>query len=122
MTSRRVPCELTGAVVLAVALAALAPPAASPGFAAVRLCEETLSSGIAAAPTEKEARKEALADWRAKALQHGEAYASWRLSAGKLLKCLPRPGDGYECVARASPCTIEQAPDRRELRRKRIGV
>lgn len=121
MASRRVPCELTGAVVLAVVLAALTA-APRPGFAAVRLCEETVSSGIAAAPTEKEARKEALADWRAKALQHGEAYASWRLSAGKLLKCLPRPGDGYECVARASPCTIEQAPDRRELRRKRIGV
>lgn len=106
--------------VLAAALIVLA--GTNPGFAAVRLCEAAISVGPVPAASEREARKAALDAWKAKALEYGEGYASWRLAAGKLLKCLPRPGRGFECVARASPCTIEQAPDRRELRRKRIGV
>jgi hypothetical protein len=121
MAARGVPDELTGAATIAAALVVLAAAPRS-GFAAVRVCEQPVSSGIVAAPNEKEAHTAALAAWRAQAFQYGEPYASWRLAAGKLLKCLPRPGHGFECLARASPCTIEQAPNRRELRRKRIGV
>ncbi len=67
-------------------------------------------------------RKAALDGWKAKALAHGEQYASWRLAADKFLECLPRKGGGYECIARAAPCTIDQAPARRELRSKRLGI
>ena len=108
-------------IVAAILIVPLIMAGPHPGHAAVRLCEP-VASALADGPTEKEARKAALAAWRAKALQHGEAYASWRIASGKLLKCLPRSAGGFECVARAEPCTIEQAPDRRELRRKRIGV
>jgi len=114
------PEKAKGAGVVAAVLVILA--GTNPGFGAVRLCEATISVGPVTAASEREARKAALDAWKTKALEHGEPYASWRLAAGKLLKCLPRPGRGFECVARASPCTIEQAPDRRELRRKRIGV
>ncbi|WP_439541072.1 hypothetical protein [Hyphomicrobium sp.] len=121
MDARAAPKMSKGAGAAAVMIVLLMAGSHS-GDAAVRLCEQPVSSGIAPGATEKEARKAALSAWRAKALQHGEAYASWRLAAGKLLKCLPAKGGGYECVARANPCTIEQAPDRRELRRNRIGV
>jgi hypothetical protein len=122
MDARAAPKTSKGAGIAAAVMIVLLKAGSHPGYAAVRLCEQPASSGIAPGATEKEARKAALSAWRAQALQHGEAYASWRLAAGKLLKCLPTKSGGYECVARASPCTIEQAPDRRELRRKRIGV
>lgn len=89
--------------------------------AAVRLCKPVASSGLMTAPTEIEAKKAALDAWKAKALAHGETYASWRLAADRLLQCLPHK-DGYECLAKGAPCTIEQAPDRRELRRNRIDM
>jgi hypothetical protein len=90
--------------------------------AAVRLCEAPVSSGPVTESDEQTARAAALAIWKSKALEHGEPYASWRIAADKLLKCLPRDGGGYECLASARPCTIEQAPDRRELRKNRIGI
>lgn len=89
---------------------------------AVRLCEATVSSGAVVGTNEETARAAALAIWKSKALAHGEPYASWRIAAEKLLKCLPRDGGGYECIAAARPCTIEQAPDRRDLRKNRIGI
>ena len=91
--------------------------------AAVRLCEAPVSSGPVKGATEKEARAAALAAWKAKTLaQHGERYAGWRIAVSKILKCLPDKQGGVDCLARATPCTIEQAPARRELRQKRLGV
>lgn len=109
--------------IAAGALAALlAAGGLAPAAAAVRLCKEPVSSGPVAGTTETAARAAALAIWKAKALAHGEPYASWRLAAGKLLECLPRKEGGYECLARGAPCTIEQAPGRRHLRQKRLGI
>ncbi len=114
----RIAAKRAGAVALALAVVA----ASAPGDAAVRICEATVSSGPVIGATEQEARKKALDAWRFKALQHGEPYASWRLATGKLFTCLPRKEGGFECLARGAPCTIEQAPDRREMRQKRIGI
>lgn len=91
-------------------------------LAAVRLCEAPVSSGPVTGTDERAARAAALAIWKSKALEHGEPYGSWRIASEKLLKCLPNDGGGYECLATARPCTIEQAPDRRELRKNRIGI
>jgi len=90
--------------------------------AAVRLCKPTVDGGFVTGNTEMGARKAALDGWKAKALAHGEEYASWRLAADKFLHCLPGKSGGYECIARAAPCTIDQAPARRELRSKRLGI
>lgn len=90
--------------------------------AAVRLCENAVSSGPVVGTTEKAGRKAALAIWKSRALVYGEPYASWRIAADKILKCFSREAGGYECLASARPCTIEQAPGRRELRQKRLGI
>jgi hypothetical protein len=107
-----------GVTALAMMLAACETPAS----AAVRLCEASVSSGQVAADKEMDARKGALDAWKAKARQHGEQYTSWRLAGDKFLECLPRKEGGFECIAKGAPCTIEQAPDRRELRQKRLGI
>lgn len=97
--------------------------AGPPSQAAVRLCEAPISTGPVHAMTERDSRAGALAAWRsATRAAHGERYVSWRLASGKVLKCVPDSPDGFACIARASPCTIEQAPDRRHLRKNRIGV
>ncbi|HEX2840271.1 hypothetical protein [Hyphomicrobium sp.] len=106
----------------AVALVLVSAVAYAPAKAAVRICEAPVSSGPVIGSTEQEARKKALDSWKFKALQHGEPYGSWRLAADKLFTCLPRKEGGFECLARGNPCTIEQAPARRELRQKRLGV
>lgn len=93
-----------------------------PAGAAVRLCEAAVSSGPVRGPNESTARAAALAIWKSKAKKHGEPYASWRIAAEKVLQCLPRQDGGVECLASARPCTIEQAPDRRENRKNRIGI
>jgi putative component of membrane protein insertase Oxa1/YidC/SpoIIIJ protein YidD len=103
---------------LATSLAGLAGNA----VAAVRLCEPAVSSGLVTAPTELEAKKNALDAWKAKAAQHGEPYASWRLAADRMLECLPHKNGGFECLATGAPCTIEHAPDRRENRENRFGT
>ena len=90
--------------------------------AAVRLCEAPISTGPVRGPNEDTARAAALAIWKSKALEHGEPYAAWRIAAEKILQCLPRKDGGFECLASARPCTIEQAPDRRENRKNRIGT
>jgi hypothetical protein len=90
--------------------------------AAVRICKPVAASPLVAGDTELAARKGALDAWKALALAHGEEYASWRLAADKFLHCLPSKGGGFECMARAAPCTIDQAPARRELRQKRMGI
>jgi hypothetical protein len=110
------------AISIAATVVSLSSAMQCDAFAAVRLCKPIVSGGFVAGATEMEARKAALDGWKAKALDHGEEYASWRLAADKFLECLPRKGGGYECIARAAPCTIEQAPSRRELRSKRLGI
>jgi hypothetical protein len=94
----------------------------APASAAVRLCEATISTGPVRGPNEDTARAAAIAIWKSKALDHGEPYGSWRIAAEKIFECLPRKDGGFECLASARPCTIEQAPDRRENRKNRIGT
>lgn len=105
----------------ALAVAGLAMLSVGEAPAAVRVCKDVVASGLVTGATELAAKKLALDAWKAKALTFGEAYASWRLAGGKLLACLPAK-DGFECLARAAPCTIEQAPARRHLRDERLGI
>lgn len=110
--------RLLSVVLLAMGLAAIVAPAS----AAVRLCEAAISTGPVRGPNEDTARAAAIAIWKSKALEYGEPYASWRIAAEKIFECLPRKDGGVECLASARPCTIEQAPDRRENRKNRIGT
>jgi putative component of membrane protein insertase Oxa1/YidC/SpoIIIJ protein YidD len=119
---RSLALRLARALSAAALFAATALPIDGEVAAAVRLCKPVASSGLVTAPTEIEAKKAALDAWKAKALAHGEPYASWRLAVDKLLECLPHKNGGYECLAKGAPCTIEQAPDRRELREKRLDM
>lgn len=113
-----------GFAVLAITAGSLAWVAApAPTSAAVRLCAAPVSSGLVKAKTEQEAKKAALDAWRSKAATLGEGYTAWRLAANKLLECLPvKDNTEFECLAKAEPCTIESAPDRRENRERRIGT
>lgn len=101
----------TGCVTaLAFVILALTP-ATSP--AAIRLCGPIVSSEVATAPAERDAKKKALDQWRAAALKRGPGYDSWRLAASKTLKCFPKDvakGGGFECVAFGAPCIINQTP------------
>lgn len=90
--------------------------------AAVRLCGEAVSSGPVKGASEQAAKTDALAAWKKEATRQGEGYSAWRLATGKLLQCLPGKDGGFECLASARPCTIEQAPDRRDNRKNRIGI
>ena len=108
--------------VAALAVATPAMLSLGDAQAAVRLCQGEVTSGLVAGETELVAKKGALDGWKAKALSFGEAYASWRLADRKFLECLPAKSGGYECIARAAPCTIEQAPSRRHLRDERLGI
>jgi hypothetical protein len=93
-----------------------------PAAAAVRLCKEPVSSGAIVRPTEEEARREAMTAWKAKAMEFGEPYSSWRIAIDKMFACVTHKDGGFECVATGAPCTIEQAPDRRHLRENRIDM
>ena len=95
---------------VAVFLIALAP---SVGFAAVRSCGPIVSSDIAAAATELDAKKKALEQWRVAAQKRGPGFDSWRLAADKSLKCFPKDpatGGGFECIAFGAPCIVDQTP------------
>ena len=105
-----------------VVVVAMSQTCAGPVQAAVRLCKDVISTGRFVADKELDARKAALDAWKAKAMEHGEPYASWQLADEKFLECLPRKEGGFECMARGAPCTIEQAPDRRHLRDNRLGI
>ncbi|MEQ1653983.1 MAG: hypothetical protein ABL897_15980 [Hyphomicrobium sp.] len=82
---------------------------ALPSRAAVRQCGAVVSSEIVTAPTERDAKKKALDQWRAAALKRGPGFDSWRLAANKSLKCFAK-GAAYECVAFGAPCVIDQTP------------
>lgn len=91
--------------IAAILVAFLATNAA----AAVRKCAPTITSDIATAPTEIEAKKKALKQWRTAAVKRGEGFDSWRLAVGKTLKCFPA-SSGFECIAHGAPCIIDQTP------------
>ncbi len=88
--------------------------------AAVRKCRPIVSSEIATAPSELDAKKKALGQWRAKAQALGPGLDSWRLAHSKSLKCFPKaPGSfapgtfapgTFECIAFGAPCVLVQAP------------
>ena len=79
------------------------------GHAAVRKCTEIISSDIAFAPTELEAKKKAMEQWHAKVAKLGTGFGAWRISTDRQLKCFPKDG-GFECIAFAAPCIVDQTP------------
>ncbi|NOT69843.1 MAG: hypothetical protein HOP09_00780 [Hyphomicrobium sp.] len=90
----------------AIAILALTPAMCR---AAVRSCGPVVSSEIATAATELDAKKKALDQWRVEALKRGPGFDSWRLAADKSLKCFPKE-QGFECVAFGAPCIVDQTP------------
>lgn len=112
MSTSRIAGRIAGRMAALIALAvALAGAVSAPMTtqAAVRRCGPVVTSGIASAKTEIEAKTKAMAEWRAKALANGPGFDSWRLAHNKILKCLPAT-TGFECVAMAAPCLIDQTP------------
>lgn len=97
--------SIRAAAIAALPLALMTPDA----HAAVRICGPAITSDIATAETERDAKKKAMDQWRAEALKRGEGFDSWRLAAGKTLKCF-QAKSGFECVAHGSPCIIDQTP------------
>ena len=94
----------------ALSILALSPSGAT---AAVRQCWPIVSSEIASAPTERDAKKMALEQWRAKAQALGPGLDSWRLAHDKSLKCFPKDPQSFECIAFGAPCVIDQTPKSR---------
>lgn len=78
-----------------------------PVEAAVRQCTQRISSELTRATTEREAHRQAIASWTARAKAAGIAHPAWRIASQKLMKCLPAAA-GFECIAIAAPCTIRQ--------------
>ncbi len=78
--------------------------------AAVRKCRPIVSSEIATAPSELDAKKKALGQWRAKAQALGPGLDNWRLAHDKSLKCFPKAPGSFECIAFGAPCVIDQTP------------
>lgn len=99
----------TAAVGVVVLLAATAGPVA----AAVRVCTTAQLSDIAHASSELEARRAALASWRAKAARSGRAFTNWRLAAKKSSRCARLKDGRYACVAFAVPCRLQQVVPRK---------
>ena len=76
--------------------------------AAVRVCQQTVSSGEVIAGTEIDARRAALSAWKSNVGKaYGGAFTAWRLAQPKASKCLKVKG-GFSCVALAQPCAIKQ--------------
>ena len=90
------------------ALAAVAIGSTAAG-AAVRVCEAPLAK-VAKAATESEARKQALAGWRDGARTKGEGYTRWELADHRQVVCTKVEAGGFQCLALARPCIIQQAP------------
>ena len=89
--------------------------------AAVRMCQAQ-TIGLASAPTEIEAKKKALVDWKAKAVLFGENYTNWSLSAERSLECKADGNGMFACVAQAMPCIVDNAPNTFEIRKKRRDI
>ena len=81
--------------------------------AAVGLCQDPITSGPQAAPSEAAGKKAALAAWvRAVSRAHGERYTSWRIAFDKSLTCKAAGDGSFSCEACGRPCTVEQVPQR----------
>lgn len=94
-----------------IAGAVLSAAFLTPAEAAIRRCHASVSSEVARAATEIEARRLALAEWRRKAEALGAEFAAWRLAYNKALQCF-EVGGQFECIALGQPCTIAQNPKR----------
>ena len=88
---------------------------------AVRVCSPQVA-GFASAPTEIEAKREALKAWKSKAAASGANYANWRLSTDRKFTCKQSPALDFHCFAVARPCIIEHAPDTLEMRKNRQDI
>ena len=105
----------------ALLLAIAAGP--SQASAAVRQCGPVVSSDVVTSANEQEARKGAIGQWRTKAAKLGPDFDNWVMAATKNLKCFPKTGGTFECVAFGAPCVIEQNPNRRTRRdQKGVGI
>ena len=93
---------LAGALSLGIGLAC----SLAESEAAVRLCRELVTATQSAA-TELDARRLAMAEWKAATKKYSPHHDLWRLAAHKTLACGVVDG-GYECLARGSPCVISQ--------------
>ena len=80
--------------------------------AAVRKCKPAIFSEIAQAESETLGKRKALMSWTTKAARFGAAYGDWRLADKKVLGCklAKAPTNGFQCVAYAAPCILEQNP------------
>ena len=102
---------MQGCVISTVMLVAAAL-CVSEASAAVRNCRAGVASEITAAGSELEGKRKALISWTARAAKLGPGYTSWRIADRKVLGCTKAkaPATGYQCIAFALPCTVEQLP------------
>jgi hypothetical protein len=105
--------------VLALAFALLWPAAAG---AAIRQCGPVVSSEIVSSGDELSAKKQALDQWRAKAVKLGPDFGNWVVAAEKSLKCFKRESNNFECVAFGAPCVIQQNPNQKPAGPDRKGL
>ncbi len=78
--------------------------------AAVRVCKPAVVSALSSGQTELLAKQGALKSWTEKAKAYGPQFTSWRVATQKQLKCVKGKDGGFECVAFASPCMVQQNP------------
>lgn len=102
------------------ALGLLVTANAVPAHAAVRTCGARIQSDAVVAATELEGKKLALEQWRARAAKLGIGYDGWHVAAEKVLKCFPKDR-GFECLAVAFPCVIQQNPNQKPAGPDRKG-
>jgi len=101
----------TGFLIVALALFAGWSSRDDRAAAAVGVCQDPMTGGPQAAPSEAAGRKAALAAWvRAVSRVHGERYTSWRLAFDKSLTCKVAGDGSFSCEACGRPCTVEQVP------------
>lgn len=86
------------------------PQAIAPAEAAVRTCQPPRSSGLVTGTTENEGKRRAIEGWMLKVKPLGPRYMGWGTATQKMLKCVRGKGGNFECIAVATPCTIEQNP------------
>lgn len=91
--------------------------------AAVRRCGALISSDVVTAKDELSAKKQALEQWMGKTKALGPGFDSWRLAIDRALKCFPaKSGRGFDCMAVASPCIVQQNPNQQPAGPDRKGV
>ncbi len=97
-------------VAVALALPCLMALGAAGTEAAVRSCQPPRASGVVTGATENEGKRRAIEAWMAKVQPLGARYTSWSTATQRILKCINGKSGGFDCVAVATPCTIEQNP------------